>query len=493
MRFILCKTVCLGGSLLVAILMSSCTVGPDYEKPALPTPDAWHYALGLDEPEKATAPIQAWWELFEDPVLNQLIEQAEASNLTAQIAYTRVREARSRLAYTGAQNLPEVEAFAEATSTKLSDNGALSQVKPAGGFEPQGMMVFGLDAAWEIDVFGRIRREVEAEGALFEASIESYRDVMVSLYAEVALAYIEIRSSQAHIHKARQNVDVQTKTLELTEERFRDGLTSALDVEQAKSNLYATRAAIPVFRLRMNTAYNRLAVLCDDEVGSLKAQIGDASALPKPQMDIALGVPADLMRQRPDVRRAEREVAAANAQVGAATAELYPRFALSGAIGLESRSAGELFDSSSVIWTMAAPVHWNVFTAGRTLDLIDMRNDATDGAILNYRETVLEAIEEVQNALVGISENRTRLDLLNQATRATSSAVELVTTQYENGLTDFNNVLDMQRALYRQENHLVTSQTDELNSIVALYKALGGGWDANATLPLKDEVALTPK
>ncbi|MGE9295530.1 MAG: TolC family protein [Puniceicoccales bacterium] len=274
----------------------------------------------------------------------------------------------------------------------------------------------------------------------------------------------------------QQNIEAQTQSLDLTEERFRDGLTSALDIEQAKSNLYVTQAAIPVFRIQMNEAYNRLAVLCGKDPGTLQEIIGDTALLPVPDMDVSTGVPADLMRQRPDIRRAEREVAAANAMIGVATANLYPRFALKGSIGLESRSFSDLFDSSSIIWTVAAPVHWNIFTAGRVLDTIDIKTEQTEKATLNYQLTVLEALEEVENAMVGYNEYRIRQGFLEGAEKATESAVELVTTQYENGLTDFNNVLDMQRALYEQQNHLVSSQTDSLRSVVALYKALGGGW-----------------
>lgn len=474
--------------LLSAVLLGGCAVGPDYQKPEIATPDAWHSAIMADAPDEPTAPIQTWWEIFNDPVLNSLIEEARQSNLDLQTALASVREARYRLAYAGGQELPEISAFGQITDTKLSDNGALSQVAPPGGFTSQGMMVFGLDAAWEIDVFGRIRREVEAESARFEASIESYRDALVSLYAEVALTYIEIRSYQAHIAKAQQNIDAQTQSLDLTDERFRDGLTSDLDVQQAKSNLYSTQAVIPQFRILLNRAYNRMAVLCGKDAGSLQAQIENTSHLPVPDMNAAAGVPADLLRQRPDIRRAEREVAATTAAIGAATAELYPKFALKGTIGLESRSASDLFDSSSIIWTVAAPVHWNVFTAGRVRDNIDIKEEQQEQAILQYRQNVLEALEEVENALVTYRESRERHQYLQQAEIATASAVDLVTTQYESGLTDFDNVLNMQRALYDQQNKLVSSQTEELKSIVALYKAIGGGWDATPP-PVKE----TPK
>lgn len=471
---------------LTSVVLGGCAVGPDYKTPELETPDAWHSAI-IDEPaQQPVATIQTWWEIFNDPVLDGLIEDARQSNLTLQSALASVRESRARLAYVGGQELPEVSMFEQITTTKLSDHGALSQVAPPGGFKSQGMMVFGLDAAWEIDVFGRIRREVEAESARFEASIETYRDVMVSLYAEVAMNYIEIRTCQAHIRYAESNISVQTKSLELTESRFENGLTSDLDIEQAKSNLYTTRAAVPEYRIRLNAAYNRLAVLCGKDAGALQSQIS-AGPMPTPDMEITTGVPADLLRQRPDIRRAEREIAAATASIGAATAELYPRFALKGTIGLESRSVSDLFDSSSIIWTVAAPIHWNIFTGGRTRDNIEIQEEQTKKAILDYRQTVLEAFEEVENALVSFNQYHIRHGFLNEAASATDIAVELVTTQYENGLTDFNNVLDMQRALFDQQSKLVSSQSDSLRSIVALYKALGGGWEPPSDMEMDED------
>ncbi|MDP0497327.1 MAG: efflux transporter outer membrane subunit [Verrucomicrobiota bacterium JB024] len=473
--------------LLLAALLGGCAVGPDYTKPEITTPDAWQLAIVGETPGEADAPIQSWWEMFNDPVLNGLIEDARESNLTLQIALANVREARARLAYTGGTALPEVQAFGQAASTKLSDNGAFSQMAPPGGFHSQGMMAFGLDAAWEIDVFGRIRRQVEAESAAFSASVESYRDVLVSLYAEVALTYIEIRACQVHIANAESNIKVQTQSLDLTEERFNDGLTSQLDVEQAKSNLYNTRAAIPLFRIRMNAAYNRLAVLCGKDPGTLQTEVGGAGVLPSPGMNLSAGVPADLLRQRPDIRQAERELAAATARIGAATADLYPRFALKGAIGLESRSFSDLFDSSSMVWTMAAPVHWNIFTAGRTLDNIEIHEEKQQQALLNYRQVILQAMEEVENALTSYNEYRQRGQELDQAAQAAESAVELVSIQYDSGLTNFNNVLDTERSLYEQQNSLISSQTDSLRSIVALYKAIGGGWNSADAPDLKGE------
>ncbi|MBK1858790.1 efflux transporter outer membrane subunit [Cerasicoccus arenae] len=463
-------------TLLVLALLVGCTVGPDYEKPSISTPDAWHSVIANEVEGEAPAPLQTWWTIFNDPVLNELIEEARESNLNLEMALVNVREARAKLAMKGGAELPEVGLSANVSRTKVSDNGILSQVAPAGGFSSQGLFVFGLDAAWEIDVFGRITREVEAEGARYEASIEDYRDVLVTLYAEVALTYIEIRSYQEHIANAQANIKVQMDSLDLTEERFNDGLTSELDIVQAKSNLYTTEAAIPQFRIRLNAAYNRLAVLCGQDASTLRSRINASSTLPLPDMEIEAGLPADLLRQRPDIRRAEREIAAATAMIGAATAELYPRFAIQGSIGLDSRSIGTQFDATSLAWTLAAPMHWNVFTAGRVQDNIDIKSEQQQKAMLEYRLSVLQAIEEVENALVSYNESRIRLGHLKQAVKATETAVELVTVQYDSGLTDFNNVLDMQRALYEQQNKMVSSSTEATRSIIALYKALGGGW-----------------
>ncbi len=474
---------------LLAALWGGCAVGPDYEQPDISTPDAWHEAIVGDGAGEPTAPIQTWWEIFNDPVLNDLIEEARESNLTLQSALANVREARARLAYMGGKNLPEVSLFGQTTTTKLSDNGAFSQMAPSNGFHSQSMMAFGLDAAWEIDVFGRIQRQVEAESARFEASIESYRDVLVSLYAEVALTYLEIRSCQVHITNAESNIGIQTQSLDLSEERFNDGLTSQLDVEQAKSILNTTKAAIPLFQIRLNQAYNRLAVLCGKDPGTLQDELSGEAKLPVPSMDISTGVPADLLRQRPDVRQAERELAAATAMIGATTAELYPRFAIKGTIGLESRSASDLFDSSSLMWSLGAPIHWNIFTAGRTLDNIDIKEEQQQQALLNYRQTVLEALEEVENALVSYNQYTLRSESLDEATKATESAVDLVNTQYDTGLTNYNNVLDTERSLYDQQSSLIASRTDSLKSIIALYKAVGGGWNATPVSDDKKEAA----
>ncbi len=484
--------------LLLAALLGGCTVGPDYEKPEIHTPDEWYANIVGTDPQEPAAPIQTWWELFNDPVLNTLIEDARQSNLTLQMALASVREARARLAFAGGANLPTVGAGGQVTATKLSNNGVFNQMAPPGGFQSQGMMVFGLDAAWEFDVFGRIRREVEAEGARFEASVEEYRDVMVSLYAEVAVTYIDIRGFQAQIANAEENIKVQAQSLELAEERFKDGLTSQLDVEQAKSNLYETKAAVPQYRIHLNEALNRMAVLCGQDAGSLRTIIGDAPTLPTPTMSVEAGVPAELLRQRPDIRQAEREAAAATAMIGAAKANLYPKFALKGSVGLESHSVSSFFDSSSIVWTAAAPIHWNIFTGGRVLDDVKVKEAQRDQAILNYRQSVLDALEEVENALVSYHESRVRQGYLVQAIDGTETSVELVTIQYENGLTDFDNVLNMQRTLYLQEHKLITSHVESLRSVVALYKALGGGWSPDAQLDheageqIARELAATP-
>ena len=263
-------------------------------------------------------------------------------------------------------------------------------------------------------------------------------------------------------------------------------------MEQAKSNLNTTKAAIPLYRIRLNEAYNRLAVLCGKDPGTLQDQLDGPAKLPEPSMDIASGVPADLLRQRPDIRQAERELAASTAAIGAATAELYPRFAIQGTIGLESRSLNDLFDSSSVLWSLAAPVHWNVFTAGRVLDNIEIKEEQQNQALLNYRQTVLEALEEVENAIVSYNEYTLRCQSLSEASKATENAVDLVNTQYDTGLTNYNNVLDTERSLYEQQSSLISSRTDSIKSIIALYKAVGGGWDAEED-PTKEQEDAKPK
>jgi len=468
--------------LALLILQGCAAVGPNYEKPEIQTPDAWTEKVAEEVAKGPDSSLQTWWTVFEDPVLDGLIERCRQENLNLKIAVSRVNESRTVLAITRGEKLPVVDAAASASLMKLSDDGPLQEVAPAGGFDTRGLFQLGVDAVWEIDVFGRVRRTIEAAGAVYEASVEDYRDVMVTLFAEVALAYTEVRGAQQRIVYARDSVEAQRESLALALDRYENGVTSKLDVAQAEANLAATQASIPSLEISLNQALNRLAVLLGQDAGSLHTELAATGPIPRPREAIGVGVPADVLRQRPDIRRTERLLAAQTAQIGVATAELYPRFGLSGFFGLQSRSLGNLFDSSSVTFGLNAPIQWNIFSGGRVRNNIRVQDEKANQRLLQYENKVLLAIEEVENAIVGFNLNTTRRDFLETATTATAEAVDLVIVQYETGLTDFNNVVTTQRDLFAQQDQLVATEAEVVMNLIALYKALGGGWDLDQTI-----------
>ena len=462
---------------LTIVFSSGCApVGPNYQKPEMKTPDAWHEAISREMAKQSGATLQTWWKIFDDPILNDLIEKARQSNLSLKIALSGIAASRARLGIVSGRELPNANVYGSASRFKHSDHGPLEQLAPPNGFDGQNMFALGVDALWEIDVFGRIRRQIEAAGAEYQASIEDYRDVMVTLFAEVALAYVEIRSCQRQIQCAEANAATQRKMLELTRVRYNSGISSKLDMAQALSNLSNTEAAIPPFRIRLNSIINRLAVLLDMNTETLHAKLGKPAPIPLARESIGIGVPADLLRQRPDIRMAEKELAAQTALIGAATADLYPRFAISGFFGLETGSFSDMGGGSSLAWGIRSPVKWNFFSGGKTRSNIAFHKEIAQQDLFKYEDTVLKAMEEVKNAIVAHKQEKIRRNWLLAAVAATQEAVDLVVVQYETGLTDFNNVLDTQRSLFNQQDELVVSQANVVLNLIRLYKALGGGW-----------------
>jgi NodT family efflux transporter outer membrane factor (OMF) lipoprotein len=470
---------------LVLLTLQGCTsVGPDYQAPVIDTPDAWTETIAQQVDQGPHASLQNWWTVFEDPLLDELIERARKANLDLKVAVSRVGESRAILAIARGEKLPLVNATATASRNKLSDDGPLQQVAPEGGFDSQSLFQAGVDTVWEIDFFGQVRRTIEAAGDSYQASIEDYRDVQVTLFAEVALAYVDIRAAQQRIGYARENIEDQSESLALARDRYDAGLSSKLDVVQAASNLAATQASLPALKLSLKQALNRLAVLLGQDAGSLQHEFSTPQPIPKPSAAIGIGVPADVLRQRPDIRRAERLLAAQTAQIGVATADLYPRFALSGMFGLQSRSLTNLLDSSSVAWGLGMPVQWNIFSGGQVRGNIQVQDEKTQQLLFLYEHKVLAAIEEVENAIAAYDLNKQRAQYLQTATSAMSEAVELVLVQYDTGLTDFNNVLVTQRDLFSQQEQLVESEAEVVVNLITLYKALGGGWDVEDTADL---------
>ena len=468
----------------VAAMATACKVGPDYEKPVplpndQPISDQWYTAatMGL---ASADSNIQTWWTVFNDRKLQELIERAQIENLDLRVAVARIREARAGVGVARGARMPVLDAAGDLSIGKSSE--AAAPISPEEGFETAGLLSLGVDARWEMDVFGKFARNIEAAEASYEATVEDYRDVLVSLLAEVALAYVDLRALQQRIDFARSNIEAQRESLQLTRDRFDAGLTSALDVAQAESNLGDTESTVPRLEQNLNFALNALAVLLAETPGSLHEELSTAGATPAPPESVAVGIPANVMRQRPDIRAAERILASRTARIGVATADLYPSFSLFGFFTFNWGNVGN--DTTSIGWSLMPAFNWNLFDRGRIHSAIDVAEAQSEQAFFAYELTVLGALEEVQNSMIAYFKEQERRDRLEEAVDAAQRAVDLVRTQYLAGLTNFQNVLDSQRSLFRFQDQLAESEGLAVQNLILLYRSLGGGWDVDAaTIP----------
>jgi len=446
-------------------LTSCAPVGPDHVPPGDNAPAVWHTELreGLAAASLDPLVLARWWTTLEDPILTGLIEKAVAGNLDLRQAEARVREARARSGISEAGLFPAVDASAAAGRSKS-------------GGSTHDFYSLGLDAGWELDFFGGTRRAVEAADANLAASQEDLRDVLVILTAEVALNYLEARTLQARIAVAQGNLDIQQQTLELTRSRYQAGLSDELAVQEARASLESTRAQLPSLRTSLEEAKNRLALLIGTIPGGVHAQLSETRAVPVIPPAVAVGVPAETLRQRPDIRRAERNLAAQTARVGVATADLYPKLRLTGSIGLESIDSADLFATASQAWRLGPGISWNIFDAGAIRQNIEVQSALQEQSLLAYEAAVLAALAEVENALTAYAEEQLRRQGLQAAVEATRQAEFLAQHQYEAGLVDFTTVLIAQRALLNLEDQLAQSNGTVTANLIRLYKALGGGW-----------------
>ncbi len=473
---------------VVLLFVSGCKpVGPDYITPSPELPDAWSQQLQSNLENNPVSNLESWWLVFNDTVLNDIITDAKNNNANLQIAFSRVLEARADYSGVKGEKLPKSAVSVGISESKMSDNGTFAQVAPADGFNPQSLFSTGVNATWEIDVFGRVRRSIEASGYKYEQTIEDYYDVMVVLLADVAKNYIELRAYQQMIQNAMQNDTAQTYSLELTKLRYDFGLCSYLDVTQAQYNLAETKSSIPEFQVKEYLALGRIAVLLGKFRDSLNPELLNKHPMPVPDSMVTLGIPADLLRQRPDIRAKERAIAQANANIGVATADLYPTFSLSGFLGFGSKSVTNLFTIPGLQWGIALPVQWEIFNRKRIRANIAIREYQAEQLLTSYENTVLKAYTEVDNSIFSYNKQDFKNKFLKEAVEANNEAVSLVHTQYENGLTDFQNVLDTERSLYRVQNKLVEGQSKKLIDLVSIYQSLGGGWpivqDSIQTMP----------
>jgi len=426
--------------------------------------------------------LARWWSTFDDPLLNSLVERAVEANLDLRVAAARIRGARAALAGVEAAAWPTVDVAGSYSRNRASENavglssqGAVGAPRPGADLE-QNFYQTGFDAAWEIDLFGGTRRRVEAATANLEALIEERRDVLVSLVGELARSYIDLRALQRRLALAEENLRVQQETARLNKIRFDAGLASELDVAQAEGQAHLTAAQIPALESALKQIRYSLELLLGGRPGLLRDELAAPAPIPALPPTAHVGLPVELLRRRPDIRRAERQLAAATAQIGVATASLYPKFSLTGTFGLQSISASDWVAGGSRFWSIGPTLAWPVFDAGKIRAEIEIRNAQQEQALRSYEKSVLTGLAEVESALVSYRNEQTRYRSLLGAVAANRRAVEIANEQYRQGLIGFLAVLDGERTLFAGEDDLVQSEANMASNLVALYKALGGGW-----------------
>jgi len=446
-------------------------VGPDYQAPTPDVPAGWTRLDPTARPvARAETPgdLSQWWQRLNDPLLSGLIDEALQASPDLRTAQARLREARARRTVAAAGQYPNVTASGGASRSQSSEE--------VGSGETRNFFSAGFDASWELDVFGGVRRSVEAAEADLASSLASLEDTRVSLASEVALNYVEVRTRQILLGIARDNLASQSETLQLTEWRAQAGLVSSQDVEQARSNREQTRAQIPLLETSLAEAEHALDILLGKTPGTLHARLAAPRELPVLPDQIAVGIPADTLRQRPDVRAAERRLAAETARVGVAEAARYPSFNLSGSIGLEALTFGALGSSDAVASSLFAGIAGPLFDAGRLRAQVEIQDAVREQAQVAYEQTVLVALLDVENALVALVRNRERVEALASAVESVRNAAQLARQRYSAGLIDFQSVLDSERSVLLLEESLASARANGVQALIRLYKALGGGW-----------------
>jgi multidrug efflux system outer membrane protein len=465
---------------IMALLLAGCAVGPDYVPPKVETPAKWmeaplatQHSLHLDD----------WWKTFNDPVLNHLIGEALLSNLDLKVAQTRIRVARANYWSIIATGLPSINARSSLIRRGNNINVANQSTGAGGGVSAgaasQTYDIFqnGFDASWELDLFGGVRRAVESADANLDSEEESRRDALVTLLGDVARTYIELRSNQQLLAVTRNNLHSQEETLELTKLRRQAGLTSELEVAQSEGLTAETRAQAPIYETAVKQSIHALSILLGHPPGSLSQRLEPEAPLPVSTDPGLADLPAELLHRRPDIRKAERKLAQANADIGVATAELYPKINLTAFLGVQNTNLTALTPVGKS-WSAASAITLPVFNWGRIHANIRAKEALDEQAFLNYQYTVLKAYKEVEDALIAHAEESQRIAALQQAVDAQQLSLSLATERWRKGLSAYLDVLTAERALFQTQRDLVDAQAQQSAQLVALYKALGGGWQA---------------
>ena len=461
------------GFLLVGVifLVSGCTVGPNYETPEMEMPQEWLHSSANVFSTVPDVNYVGWWKIFADEDLDNLIRRAIENNQDIKAAFYRIEASRALRDSTAGQYYPNINATG---SYSRSLYRGLTQV--AASTKPSDIYTSGFDFLWEIDLFGRIKRSVESSQASYQATIEDYRDVIVTLLADVCSNYIELRTIQERIKYAKNNAEIQRKTLELTQNLYQSEIVGELDVRQAEFNLANTESEIPPLLISEEASLNRLAVLLGELPGSLQNEISPDKTIAAVKENIDISLPINLLRQRPDIRKAERLLAAQTATIGIAEADLYPALQLSGYFQTQSLKFSGLGNINNKTYSYGPGLTWNIFDGNRIRNNIKVQKAVTAELLAGWQNTVLAAVEDVQNAMYAYTQQVKRQQLLEESVSASLRSVELVQSLYKSGLTDFQNVLDTQRTLFLQQDNLAVSNGLLLQDIVLIYKAFGAGW-----------------
>lgn len=456
-------------------VLAGCTVGPDYHRPDANVPSSW---VGKTEPIKDSpdcSELADWWKEFNDPNLASLVKRAINMNLDLLAAQTRIQQARAVRGIASGGLWPQVNAGGSYTRGRIPIQG-----NPDADVPTRDLFQSGLDAAWELDVFGGNLRSIEAADADVRVAVEAYRDVLVTLVSEVAINYIELRGFQQEIVIAQNNLKAQQQTAELTHKKFQGGLIGTLDVANADAQVSTTASQIPRLEAAaLQTIYN-ISVLLGLEPAALLKELSPADSIPFAPPQVPVGIPSELLRRRPDIRRAEAAIHSATARIGVATADLYPKFSLTGSVNFQNEQLHGLINSNNRFWIAGPAVDWQIFSAGRVRSNIELQKALQQESMVTYQKIVLTALADVENALIAYAKEYERHKSLADAVAHNRKAVDSATQLYERGLTDFLNVLVAQRSLFASEEALVQSTRNLSINLVSLYKALGGGWDSQS-------------
>jgi NodT family efflux transporter outer membrane factor (OMF) lipoprotein len=500
------------------LLVSACTVGPDYQPVHGWSPSSWFASRpkpATPPPASASLPAPepvdpSWWNLFHDAELTSLEQRVAAANLNVRLATIRLAESRSQRAITGADQFPTVQADGSYTRERISQNGVLGLFgsgaasgtsfgsngssangtagrsgaipnSAAGGksIPPFDLWQYGFDASWELDLWGRVRREVESADASVEASADARRNSLLSVLAEVARDYVQLRGVQTQLNIANDNIHTAQQTLNLTQARYRGGLTTQLDVANAAAQLASDQAQVPQLEQQQDEQINALSFLLGEAPQALRAELITPEAIPPVPPRVPIGVPSELAQRRPDIRQAEAQLHAATADIGVAIGDFYPKITLDGSFGLQALQFSQLGTWSSRQYGLGPTISIPIFEGGRLRATLQLRKVEQQDAALSYQQTVLQAWHDVDNALTAYGQEQRRRDALAESVTQNKHAVDLAQQRYTQGVADFLNVLDAERSLLSAQLQLADSTTTVSENLVQLYKALGGGWETS--------------